>query len=90
MGGKMSVKISKKGQIVIPKEIREDSHLHPGDRVQVVKLAGRITIIPVPEDPIAAGLGILKGGGSMKEYLEEKRRELDEEERDLPPPRRED
>jgi hypothetical protein len=31
---------------------------------------------------------LLKGGRSMKEYLEEKRQELEEEERDLPPPRR--
>jgi len=45
--------------------------------------------VPVPDDPIAAGLGMLKGGTSMKEYLEEKRRELEEEERDLPPPKTE-
>ena len=84
-----AVKISKKGWIVIPKEIRERNHLHPGDKVQVVDLAGRIAIVPMPDDPIAAGLGFLKGGTSMKEYLEEKHRELDEEERDLPPPRSE-
>lgn len=84
-----AIKISKKGWIVIPKEIRERNHLHPGDKVQVIDLAGRITVIPMPDDPIAAGLGMLKGGTSMKKYLEEKRRELEEEERDLPLPRTE-
>jgi len=85
----VTVKISRKGWVVIPKEIREHHNLRPGNKVQFVDLAGRIAIVPVPDDPIAAGLGMLKGGTSMKEYLEEKRRELEEEERDLPPPKTE-
>jgi len=83
-----AVKVSKKGWIVIPKEIRERNKIYPGDKVQVVDLAGRIAIIPMPEDPIATGLGMLKGGPSLtKALLEERRQELEREERDLPPPR---
>lgn len=83
-----TVKVSKKGWVVIPKEIRERHNLHPGDRVQFVDLTGNITLIRVPEDPLASARGLLKGGTSMKAYLEEKHRELEEEERDRPPPRR--
>jgi hypothetical protein len=43
-------------------------------------------VVP-PGDPIERGLGMFKGRGSMADILEEKRRELEEEERDLPPPR---
>lgn len=38
------------------------------------------------EDPIKEARGMLKGGAGTKELLEERRRELEREERDLPPP----
>ena len=79
--------VSKKGWVVIPKDVRERFGIKAGDRVEVVAVGGTIALIPVPDDPIAAGLGFLKGGPSWAEMLAEKRRELDEEERDLPPPR---
>jgi AbrB family looped-hinge helix DNA binding protein len=83
-----AVKVSKKGWVVIPKEIRERHNIRPGDKVQFVDFAGNIALVRLPEDPLASARGLLKGGRSMKEYLEEKRQELEEEERDLPPPRR--
>ncbi len=82
-----AVKVSKKGWVVIPKEIRERHNIRPGDKVQFVDFAGNIALVRVPEDPLASARGLLKGGTSMKEYLEEKRRELEEEERGLPQPR---
>ena len=83
----MASVLSKKGWIVIPKEIRERHGMKPGDKIEVVAVGGTIALIPVPDDPIAAARGFLKGGPSLKKMLEEKRRELDEEERGLPPPR---
>ncbi len=83
----MAVKVSKKGGIIIPKGVRQRHNIRPGDKMEFVELGGSVSLVRLPEDPIAAGLGILKGGKSMKEYLEEKRQELEEEERDLPPPR---
>lgn len=80
-------KVSKKGWIVIPKEIRERHGIKPGDEVVVLDYGRGITIIPALKDPIRQGLGMLKGGKSMKEFLEEERAELEEEERGLPPPR---
>ena len=82
------VKVSKKGWVVIPRDIRQRHGIRPGDRVHVIDYGGRIAIIPAAEDPIAAGRGMLKGGPSMtKGLLEDRRWELEREERDLPPPR---
>ena len=80
--------ISRKGWVVIPKEIRERHRLKPGDKVRVVDFGGQITIIPEAPDAIAAARGMLKGGPSLtKTLLEERRLELEEEEAKLRPPR---
>jgi len=82
-----ATKVSRKGWVVIPRDIRERHGIRPGDRVQIVDFGGTIAIIPIPEDPIASGRGLLKGGPSMTEgLLADRRWELEREERDLPPP----
>ena len=53
------VRVSTKGQIVIPKEIRERAGLQVGQRVQVIARGGTITL--VPDQPIARLRGIAKG-----------------------------
>lgn len=79
-----TIKISKKGWIVIPKEIRERNHLRPGDKVQVIDLAGRISVVPAMENPIQEIRGMFRGGDSLTEaLLEERRQELEREERKL-------
>jgi len=81
-------KVSKKGWVVIPRDIRQRHGIRPGDKVHIVDYAGRIAIIPAANDPIAAARGMLKGGPSLtKALLEERRWELEREERDLAPPR---
>ena len=40
-------KISPKYQVVIPKEIREELELKPGQTVQVIAHRGRIEMVPV-------------------------------------------
>ena len=74
-------KISAKGWVVIPAEIRHKYDLRPGDKVNIVDYGGGISILPVPRDPIAHGLGLLAGGSSLteallKERAEERRREV--------------
>ena len=86
MRSRNKAKIMDKGLVVIPKEIREEWGLKKGDEVTFVKLGDSVSLFRVPKDPIAAGFGMLKGGGTMADYLEEKRQELEEEEKDLPPP----
>ena len=55
-----TVKVSKKGWVVIPHEIRDRHGIKPGDKVHIVDYAGRIAIIPAFKDPIAAGYGLLR------------------------------
>lgn len=55
----LSVKVSPKYQVVIPKEIRESLHLIPGQRLQVVQYENRIELIP--ERDIEELEGFLKG-----------------------------
>lgn len=79
--------VSAKGWVVIPQEIRRRYGLKKGDRVHVIDYGGVLAIVPASKDPIAEGLGMLRGGPSMtKALLEDRRRELEREERDLPPP----
>ena len=64
------VKTSVKGQVVIPLEIRRKIGLKPGDMVQVALVGGRkVTIEPVPEDPIEAACGMLRDGPSLTAAL---------------------
>lgn len=79
-----TVKVSRKGWVVIPREIRERYGIRPGDRVHIVDYAGRIAIVPALQDPIRQGRGLLKGRPSLTEaLLEERRRELEREERKI-------
>ncbi len=83
-----TVTVSKKGWVVIPREIRQRYGIRPGDRVHIIDYGGRIAIVPAAQDPIAAGRGMLKGGPSLtKGLLEERRWELEPEERGLRKPR---
>ena len=75
------VTLSSKGQLVIPKEIREALGVKPGQRVffKIVK-DHLVEIAPLPEDPVRHFCGIFKEGSSLtgallKEREEDKMRE---------------
>ena len=55
----LSVTVSPKYQIVIPKNVRESLKLYPGQKMQIVEYAGRIELIP--ERDIKELKGFLKG-----------------------------
>jgi len=70
------VKSSSKGQIVIPKKIREKLGITPGKRILLRVVNEHAEITPLPDDPIKAMRGILKGGKSMaKELLAERKKD---------------
>ena len=54
-----AVTVSPKYQIVIPRPVRDNLHLHPGQKMQVVEFDGRIELIP--ERDIEELRGFLKG-----------------------------
>jgi len=67
-----TVKLSSKGQIVIPKEIRETQHLTAGTEFFVTCVQGEIRLTPAPVYPktkVGDGLGMLarKGRGRLSD-----------------------
>jgi len=76
------VKTSSKGQIVIPAEIRKKLGIKPGQKVALTLEKDKAVIEPLPEDPIKALRGILKGKPSMtKALLKEREKEIEREEK---------
>jgi len=78
----MQMTISAKGGIVIPAEYRAIYGLKPGTRVSLVDYGGILSIVRVPDDPIEASHGMLKGKHSLtQDLLEEHRKERERDER---------
>jgi len=76
----LTAKVSAKGWVVIPAEVREKYNIKPGDEVALVDYGGVISILPLPDDPVEAGWGLLAGAGSLTEAIvEEHRRERERE-----------
>lgn len=60
-------KVLAKGQIVIPKEIREKANIHTGDKVEVQMTPKGIIVMPIRKTYTEKARGIVKGKLSMKE-----------------------
>jgi AbrB family looped-hinge helix DNA binding protein len=76
-----TVKLSKKGQIVIPKEIREAQCLVPGTKFLVSCVAGEIRLAPAPHfrrTRVEDGLGMLARRGRRRLRDEETERRIGE------------
>ncbi len=80
----MTVKISQKGWVVIPAELRKKYHLEPGAEVVFVDYGGMLAIFPAMKDAINQAAGMLKGGPSLTEALiQERRGEYQREQRKI-------
>lgn len=67
--------VSSKGQIVIPKEIREALGVKPGMKVMFKVVKNHAEIIPVPADPIKSFCGVFEKGSSLTRSLLKERKE---------------
>jgi len=72
--------VSSKGQLVIPKEIRDILGIKPKQKVILKVVKDHAVIEPLPDDPVEYFCGIFKEGTSLtrtllKERKEDKRRE---------------
>ena len=72
--------VSQKGWVVIPAALRRKYQLKPGTKVQIVDYGGVLSIVRIPDDPIDAGAGMLKGSDSLIDAIVEEHRQ--ERERD--------
>lgn len=72
----MTTKLSEKGQIVIPVELRRKYNIEAGSKVELMDIGGEIVIVPISvKNPVDEARGFLKGGRTTKELLKLVRRE---------------
>ncbi|EEB74151.1 AbrB/MazE/SpoVT family DNA-binding domain-containing protein [Thermococcus sp. AM4] len=71
-----TVRVSSKGQIVLPKAIREKFGIKEGDELEVLDFGNEIVIVPVKKD--IELMGILKSDKPLKEIMREVRAEEEE------------
>jgi AbrB family looped-hinge helix DNA binding protein len=76
----MTLRVSNKGWVVIPAELRKKYNLQPGTEVIIVDYGGVLSIIPALNNPVKQGRGLLKDLPSLtkdllKERVQEKSRE---------------
>ena len=75
------VHLSEKGQILIPKRVREKYGVKPGSQVLLLEEPDGIVLKPAPDDPIAAACGFLEGDFFLtQDLVREHRLENEEEE----------
>lgn len=75
----MKTKVSEKGQVTIPKTIRERLGIRPGQVLDFSAEGGRLVATKaVPEDPIEAVYGILRLGRSTDEVVRSLRGKADQ------------
>ena len=59
-----------KGQVVIPADLRKRFNIKKGTRLAISEGEGNVIVLrPVPDDPIEASRGILKGKRSLTRAL---------------------
>jgi AbrB family looped-hinge helix DNA binding protein len=78
----LSVKLSSKGQLVIPKDIRDVLGLEAGTRFQVQVQNGKIVLEPLAQSPIDALYGKYAQVDLLDDLEAEHQKEL---EREAPP-----
>ncbi len=71
--------VSFKGQVVIPRVIREKLNLNRGTKLEVLELNGEIVLIRLPDDPLDSLRGMFKA----KRPIEEMRAWVKKEDRRL-------
>ncbi|MEO5886783.1 MAG: AbrB/MazE/SpoVT family DNA-binding domain-containing protein [Anaerolineales bacterium] len=75
----MLLRLSSKGQLVIPKAIRESLRLKNGDQFQVRVIDGKIVLEPVAKGLVEKLHGKYAGHNMLKVLEEEHRQEIENE-----------
>lgn len=71
------VKTHPKGQVIIPKDIRDQLGIRPGKALSVKRVGDHVEIRPLPDDPIEYLTGVFEDepGSMASELLEERKRD---------------
>jgi AbrB family looped-hinge helix DNA binding protein len=78
------VRVSTKGQIVIPKEIRTRLGIKPGTYMSLRSNDNEVTLTPFGDDPVEAAYGMFAHLGPItQDLLDDRREERELEERKL-------
>jgi AbrB family looped-hinge helix DNA binding protein len=77
----MTIRVSTKGWVVIPSDLRRRYKLKPGAEVQIVDYGGVLAIVPVEKNPIEASAGMLAGDGRplTQALVDDHRQEFEDE-----------
>jgi AbrB family looped-hinge helix DNA binding protein len=70
------VRATEKGHVIIPVELRRKHHIKKGSRVGVYEGEGGVIVLkPLPDNPVEASRGLLRGKGSLLHALLKERKE---------------
>jgi AbrB family looped-hinge helix DNA binding protein len=76
-------RVTSKGQIVIPKRLREKYAIAPAMTIRWISKEEGLLMVPETGDVVKAARGMLQGAGLLKTYLNEKQLEKRKENRRL-------
>ncbi len=72
-----TLKVSAKGQVVLPARIRKKYGIRPGSRIQLFEYANLIYIVPPCKDPVKEAMGCLPSKPSLSnQLLKERQRDF--------------
>jgi len=71
-------KVTVKGQVLIPGDIRKRLHINPGSEVRFVEYGNVVCIVPVVKEPVDDAYGFLRDGGpsTTEELLKERSKDF--------------
>ena len=69
----MLTRMTERGQIVIPAELRKRLGMWTGQRVEVIETSDGLLLRPLQDAPLAAARGRLRGAGLTRTLLEDRR-----------------
>jgi len=68
-------KVTVKGQVLIPGDIRRRHHIQPGTKVRFMEYGNVVCLVPVVKEPVDDAYGFLRDDGpSASDELLQKRR----------------
>ena len=67
----ITVSITQKGQVVIPKKLRDKYGIETRGKVLVTEIGDHIAVLPFVSDPIKEGRGMLKFDRPLHEVMSE-------------------